>query len=191
MFKVEIESIIYWLDYAGYLPFSSTLRQCSWALCFNINCSRNKKVRLWGTFCLNWTTEFHKWGVNDFLQSSHCKFFSKNVIKIVFCISVLLIISLLITTLILTLLEWGSVHISFASMILMFLVIPFILLRHILSMSLDSLSQYIQGGPFHLSQVLHCCMSPVNWIPSATSICLKFEMYWLTSRDTPCKYLMG
>jgi len=63
----------------------STAEQYIWALCFNINCSKNNIV-LFNSFgivtCLTWTLHVYTWGVKLFLQSSHCCLFNVNLSSI-------------------------------------------------------------------------------------------------------------
>lgn len=100
------------------------------ALCFRISCSRYSMVLLWCTLCLSWTYACHVWGVHIYLQSSHCWFPILNSTTKVYCKIVPFSISFWISSLILILLEWGSVQINWASRSLI-AFIPLSFLRHI------------------------------------------------------------
>jgi len=138
------------------------------ALCFSISCSRNKNVLLWSILWRTWTWDCQRWGVYVFLQSSHWRFVTTNSTTNVYWSKVPPITSFCTVILTFSLLEWGSVQMKPASIILT-LFSPLTCLRHILRSWGDSNSIRTQGGRWYLLQSLQWWICTVFEMPSVMS----------------------
>lgn len=169
---------------------STTDVQCLFILCFTSSCSKKRNVLLWSTFYLTCTCVFHLWGVYSFLQASHYRFSTLYSTMVAFYSIVLFMTSFCTISLILILLECGSVQMNWASSILRpDLFRHLICLRQKLIISFDSLSMWHQGGLLYLLHSLQWLTSISSGMFSVISILFLRQLMhifvWLGTIITP------
>lgn len=120
-----------------------------------MSCSRNKNVRLWGTFCLTWTRAFQVFFAANFVQSEHWPCCTRYSISKICSRIVAVRTSFWIVSETRNRFEWGSVQMKCAS-VSRTLFRPFNFLRQIARSSWDSGRAIVHddGGERNRSQFL-------------------------------------